>query len=135
MQYSKLCESKEKSKIIDLLVLKKISTLEFLLSLIIWEKILSVINPASTDLQAFDKRILANYPPNWEEHKKKKRVETNAEWRNILKESNIRALILDFLFLLLKKEEGFPDTLTKRPQTSLSLMQKQIPCGTVLSNN
>ena len=129
MQYSKWCESKEKYKTSDLL--KKISTLEFLLSLIIWEKILTAINLASRDLQAFDIRILANYPPNWEEHKKKKWSEANGE-----RFKKILALSLDFLFLLLKKEEeGFPDTLTKRPQTSLSLMQKQISCGSVLSNN
>jgi hypothetical protein len=122
-QYSKGRGSKEKSEASDLL--KKISTLEFLLSFIIWEKNLTVVNLASKDLQAFDMDLgkLSSELGRALNLVKEMRGQL---WRKILKESTIHALILDFLFLLLKKgQERFPDSLTKRPQTSLSLTQKQ----------
>ena len=64
-QYSKGRESKEKSEASDLL--KKISTLDFLLSLIIWEKILRQLI-LHLKICKHLIWILANYPPNWEEH-------------------------------------------------------------------
>jgi hypothetical protein len=61
-QYSKGRESKEKSEAI------MISTLEFLLSLIIWENIVTAFNRASKDMQAFD-MDLGKSSSHREEHK------------------------------------------------------------------
>ena len=87
-QYSKGRESKEKSEASDLL--KKIGTLEFLLLLIIWEKILTAINLASKDLQAFDMDLGKSSSELGRALNSIK--EMRGQWKKILKESSILAL-------------------------------------------
>ena len=87
-QYSKGRESKEKSEASDLL--KKIGTLEFLLLLIIWEKILTAINLGSKDLQAFDMDLGKSSSELGRALNSIK--EMKGQWKKILKESSILAL-------------------------------------------
>jgi hypothetical protein len=98
-QYSKGRESKEKSEASDLL--KKINTLEFLLSLIIWEKILTAINLASKDLQAFDMDLGKSSSELGRALNSIK--EMRGQWRKILKEATILALKFGFPVTFVEK--------------------------------
>ena len=122
-QYSKGRESKEKSEASDLL--KKIGTLEFLLLLIIWEKILKAINLASKDLQAFDMDL--GKSSSELERALHSIKEMRGQWEKILKESSILALKyglpVSFVEKRTRRVPRFFDE--EATETSLSLTQKQ----------
>ena len=104
-KYSKESQSKEKSEAND--VLKKISTLEFFLLLIIWEKILTAIIIASKDLQAFNVDLdKTSFELGRALYSVK---EMRGLWKQILKESTIHAL-----------KFGLPVSFAKKRTTRIS---------------